>query len=924
MALTTRTHKTNRFTALVLVLIWSLTTAATSSGKYLIPSRSPSPAPTGTDVLAGEQALSEVSIDVNPTNEDNLVIIGHAADLATISTFFSTDGGRTWTFVSIGNANDGLTSVFRFDPSVAFDENGNVYVAYGVRTDPGTGNQRTVVVAKSTNGGQSYSQFRQIATNADVGSTPGNDKWMLATGPSPTNSAQQNVYIAWTQNISESGSTDQRIVVSASTDGGATFSTPVIINDASISGTDSGNLTADPAVGPNGELYVAWHDISNDRILFDVSTDGGTTWGTDVQITTSSADFKSSIPAQPDRGISVGPTIDTDRSGGMFDGRIYLTYVDTGSGGLPNTDIFVRSSDDDGANWSAAVRVNDDSGTNSQFLPWLDVDQESGMVTVNWYDARNDTNNKQVELFASASGDGGVTFVTNLQVSDNPSDMSVDNTARDTNNFLEYIGIATLNCTAVPVWADNSENGGDLDYYVDLVQPEVSGVCTTPVANANGPYSTNEGTDAPLSALGSSDADGDMLIYKWDFDNDGQFDDGVGATPGFNLVGQDGIYTVCVRVTDTTGRFDEDCTTVEVLNLAPSIVGLTSDAPVDEGSTITVSSMVTDPGWLENLTATIDWGDGNPVEPIMGVLENNRPDATLTFAVPHIYGDNGEFTVTVCGFDDDTSICTSIIVAVNNVDPTSEIDETGTISVNGTSTFLAHAGEEIDFRGRSTDPGSDDLTLSWDWDDGALSPDVTTVYLVNPPNPDPFPSPSIQPRDVTDIQPHTFGDACLYDISFSALDDDGGTSTDQAKVLITGNADKTRSEGYWQHQFARVGATDFTNEELECYLLIVNYASTVFSEARDASTIQAAHDVLFLRQNQGSEAEQLDRELITIWLNLANGALDYNQLVDTNKDGVADTELWAVIATAESVRLNPAAIDKELREQTQILHLIDK
>jgi len=103
-------------------------------------------------VLAGEQALSEVSIDVNPTNEDNLVIIGHAADLATMSTFFSTDGGRTWTFVSIGNANDGLTSVFRFDPSVAFDENGNVYVAYGVRTDPGTGNQRTVVVAKSTNG----------------------------------------------------------------------------------------------------------------------------------------------------------------------------------------------------------------------------------------------------------------------------------------------------------------------------------------------------------------------------------------------------------------------------------------------------------------------------------------------------------------------------------------------------------------------------------------------------------------------------------------------------------------------------------------------------------------------------------------------------------------------------------------------------
>ena len=46
------------------------------------------------DVLAGEDALSEVSIDVNPTNPDNQVIVGHDGGLTTMNTFYTMDGGR--------------------------------------------------------------------------------------------------------------------------------------------------------------------------------------------------------------------------------------------------------------------------------------------------------------------------------------------------------------------------------------------------------------------------------------------------------------------------------------------------------------------------------------------------------------------------------------------------------------------------------------------------------------------------------------------------------------------------------------------------------------------------------------------------------------------------------------------------------------
>ncbi len=437
-----------------------------------------------------------------------------------------------------------------------------------------------------------------------------------------------------------------------------------------------------------------------------------------------------------------------------------------------------------------------------------------------------------------------------------------------------------------------------------------------PVADANGPYTTDEGVDVILDGSLSSNPSGATLSFEWDLDNDGVFDDASGPNPVFNMVGQDGIFPIALKVTAGC-VFDIDETTVTVNNVAP-IVSLASDAPVNEGSSVTVRGTVTDPGWLETLTATIDWGDGTTVEPIIGVLENIRPDATLSFDVSHIYGDNGSFTAEVCGSDDDTTTCGTITLQVDNVNPTAEIDETGTVLVNGMPTFLAHAGEPVEFKGRSTDLGSDDLFLSWDWGDGPSSPDVTTSYLVNAPNPDLFPSPSVQPRDVTDTQTHAFAEACLYEITFSALDDDGGSASDTAVVLITGNTDGSRSSGYWQHQFGRQGHTDFDDATLQCYLAIVNNVSTVFSEARDASTVPAAHEVLFLKQNRGSQIKQLDRELMTAWLNFANGAFEYDQLFDPDHDGVF-TSFTDLMAIAESVRLAPTSTITEIREQKNIL-----
>ena len=505
----------------------------------------------GPDVNASNGAgLSEVSIDVNPTNRSNQVVVGHAPDLATMNTFFTMNGGISWTLVALGNAQDGLTSTFRFDPSVAFDDSGRLYVAYGVRLASPT--RRAVVVATSVNGGQSYSQFTIVSTANDVGATPGNDKWHLATGPDNLNSLQQNVYIAWTQNVSEAGGTDQRIVVSRSTDGGATFSAPLIINDASIAGTSGGNLFADPAVGPNGQVYVSWSSLSSNQIFVDRSLDGGLTWGVDNLVATVNVPFALSIPPQPDRGISPGPTLDTDRSGGPNNGRLYITYTDRAAGGGTDTNIFVRSSTNGGAIWSAPTRVNDDTGITSQFLPWLDVDQVTGTVSAVWYDARNDPNNKKVQTFMAASFDGGATFQPNIQVSDGQSDNSVDNASRYTGNYLEYIGIAIVNCTASMVWADNSTNLAVLDYFTDQVQVPNCGN-SPPVLTVPGPQSVDfhdfltfnvSATDADVADTLSFSATG--LPAGLTLTDNGNRT----ATVSGTVTAQPGLYTATITVDD--------------------------------------------------------------------------------------------------------------------------------------------------------------------------------------------------------------------------------------------------------------------------------------------------------------------------------------------------------------------------------------
>jgi hypothetical protein len=310
------------------------------------------------------------------------------------------------------------------------------------------------------------------------------DKEYIACDP-----ASGDLYVAYTKFLVSGAGTGQIELVSSS-DGGLTWSAPTLVEAESLTGDV--HQGAYPAVGPAGEVYVAWEEgflgtssLGRPSIEVRKSTDAGATF----PIKTTAARFVESAfspPAGYNRmTVADFPAIAVDHSGGPHTGNVYVVFPEADR---DIRDVKLARSTDGGATFDSPVRLNDDPAGTDQFFPWVAVDPTDGQLSVIWYDRRLNPGTADTDVFLTQSNDGATTFIPNVRVTDTSSSWFVADDA--TPNFGDYINAAADGVAIYTAWTDG--RFGDPDVFFSRIPrdngpaPIISDLLIDDTADGNG------------------------------------------------------------------------------------------------------------------------------------------------------------------------------------------------------------------------------------------------------------------------------------------------------------------------------------------------------------------------------------------------------------------------------------------------------
>jgi hypothetical protein len=335
----------------------------------------PSPFPAGCPgarldetAIAGHEL--ETAITVNPANRRNLIAtwkqdVGPETTRSDVVAS-SLDGGTTWTRSTIPgiSACTGGSADAASDPWVSADRGGTVYFAGLPAVLTGDEPLTAIVASRSRDGGRSWAV---PATLAEIG--PGREQPAI-TG-SPTRSGR--AYAVW----ADFATTDLKF--SRTSDGGSTWSAPVVIHQAGPAAID---LVPRLLVLPDQTLLTVFArgDLENGvgELWAARSRDDGRTWRPAVRFSTTPF---GSFP--DDMGIEL-PQPQYPSAAVARDGTVYVTVeanATTRSGV-----IALARSRDGGRTWRTATLPG---VRGYAFEPAIAVDAD-GTVGVTWYDLRND------------------------------------------------------------------------------------------------------------------------------------------------------------------------------------------------------------------------------------------------------------------------------------------------------------------------------------------------------------------------------------------------------------------------------------------------------------------------------------------------------------------------------------------------------
>lgn len=393
-------------------------------------------------VFDGEPYLA-----VNPNNSQHMVVAWMGFKMnnqIVIKTKASFDGGHTWSVTNYApHANPAYGSA---DPSLSFDDAGNVFLCYIDFDD--LIDSGSVYIRKSIDGGLNWgAPIEVINAHSDQGKYPVDRPWISIDNSGGSYSG--NIYITtMPPRVFGYLPPPYHPYYIRSVDGGNSFETWNFLDNT---GWLAGNNIPQPmptnAVTNNGIFHAAYPSWVTSQhpypqYILASSSDGGNTLNYKSIINLSgNAAFNDSLakkgyllrsnPNNPDYLIFI------------------LLLKNYGDG-----DVFFTESFNSGNTWSGLTRVNDDPIGNNrmQDLIWADFDLDGDLI-VTWRDRRNapdSTYTTSSEIWGAFRHKDSLNFSPNFLISDTHA--SYDTILASAGN--DFMCVKFRNDTINAVWGD--------------------------------------------------------------------------------------------------------------------------------------------------------------------------------------------------------------------------------------------------------------------------------------------------------------------------------------------------------------------------------------------------------------------------------------------------------------------------------------
>ena len=378
--------------------------------------------------VAAQPAAGDVPLDgyTEPTIAVNPIDPLNVAYVCLFEMRVSTDRGATWQPPVIAPTLEGQGGLCG-ESSVTFDSQGRLFWTYF--TCPSEGYNILIARCDPTTGAVLEGYPVNMSEEAEMSGNDGFDNtlaWITAD-LDPESPHRDRLHVIWMRYL-ENGL--RRVHASHSSDQGATWTRRLRLDGAYIEEGETG--PGHIAVAPNGDVYAAYHSVppgGDGQVFVLRSTDGGLTF---PQKVLACADGEAAITKNADGWPRIpGTKFHLEGSWRPWlladpntPGRIYLVVCDDpddlSSGDA--SDVMIVVSTDHGATWSTPDRIDSGPDDSFQIMPTAAIEGGTGTIVVSYYDNRsgavNSSGDYLLDLYATYSTDGGITFAPDFPVND--------------------------------------------------------------------------------------------------------------------------------------------------------------------------------------------------------------------------------------------------------------------------------------------------------------------------------------------------------------------------------------------------------------------------------------------------------------------------------------------------------------------------